>query len=228
MPNTELPATASGAHTDWNLIIGANKWVAVNKPDDDANTYIQTAAAPAPKESYTFADLNILAAIIVSVNLDSSGMRAGASDLGRFRAFWLYDGSFTYSDYHQPGAAWTDYQDDDMARPGGGNWSRAIINASEYGVEHNLNGGTGMNVTTLAGNVDWLPGGAGSYKWLIQSWVSPLLPFIGGAVDVVRELGPYFAQLQTKPSTEEDFRRIQEWLQRRRTTLDLLSLPDAA
>lgn len=225
MPNTELVPTGQGADDDWTLVLGVDKWSAVAKPDDDAATYIHSIAAPTPKQSCTYADLVGVASIIVSVNLDCKGKSAGAPHVSRYRGFWKLGAQYAYTTYIQPGDAWVDEEGnfDDMACPDTASWSRSKVNAAESGVEHNLNAGGGIWVTTCQGNVDWLPSGSGGYSWLLQSWLLPILPFVGGAVDVMRELNTYFAQLRTKPSIEEDFRRISEWLQCRPVTLALHS-----
>jgi hypothetical protein len=217
MPNTELLATAEGTQTSWTLGAGASKWVAVNKPDDDVTSYI-TEATDNHEQSFTYSNLPSQAVEIQSVNIDSSGKRAGGSTNSTYQTYWYLGAAYTYSSAHQPGAVWADYVDDDMAKPGGGNWSASDVNNAEFGCHHNLSGGTGMNVTTLQGNIDWLTP-SGGFMWLLESWLPPLLPFIGGSIDVIKDLSSYFAQFRTKPSNEEDFARIREWLQCRRVTL---------
>jgi hypothetical protein len=221
MPNTEMTNTGEGTDTDWTLAAGADKWTATKKPQDDATNITETTDQE--MQSLTSGNMPTLASLIVSVNVDSRGRRAGGSTASGFNTFMRIAGNVTHDpDDHVPGAVYVNYSDDGFARPGGGTWTRADVDASMCGVRLNLNAGTGMNIFTVQTNVDWLPV-TGGWNWLCGFWLPTLWPLVGAAVKY-SELVSHFAQTKFKeyrPSLEEDFRRIEEWLQVRRVTLAL-------
>lgn len=210
MPNTELPAT-SVVQNQWDNLAGTRP-TNINKPDDDDVGKIKTEIS-GKEDFYGHDPMPAAAGIVVSVNVDSRAHRYGADPDGEFTAGVELSGSETYSAVHVTIVPWGDWSDDDLARPGGGTWIPSDVTSSRTALKSGPTIVTGVTVTTVQLNVDWIAAGGG-FMYLIGQWLPPLLAVASHGL-LKREVVFLLSGLLTRPSNKEDFARIFEAFRRK-------------
>lgn len=176
MPTTELGPTAIGNYDQWNLIAGANKWTACQRPNDDVTTRIQIRTAN-QKQSFVMENLPSDAGIIVQVDVYA---RVGAaSPYVNWRSFSRLGGTDLFYTAHAMTGSWTSWIESDVAKPGSGGWDVASVNSTEIGIEL-LAGSSGwQQCTTLETDVTWQPVEMG---YLFNTTGSLLLPLLARVI----------------------------------------------
>ncbi|OFX02423.1 MAG: hypothetical protein A3E78_01970 [Alphaproteobacteria bacterium RIFCSPHIGHO2_12_FULL_63_12] len=172
MPTNTLIPTANGADTAWSLGAGASKWQACITPDDADTTYI-LSTTNLQRMSFVLGNLPAEAVAVRSHTLTRRARKAVGAAGDTVNSFLLLSGSYTHGSAVNPAGSYTDYESADLARPGGGLWSVADVNAAEAGVRYNGTGGDENRVTTLKWAVEWSAEEGG--------WAS----FVGGIVGPV-------------------------------------------
>lgn len=168
MPTTELEPTAQGNYDQWILAAGASKWVACQRPNDDAASYIREANDN-KRCSFIMADLPAVAAggVMDQVDIYSRLGSAGDSSID-WRLFCRLGGvDLDYTSRVMP-FPWTTITETDIGRPGGGIWSFTDVNSAEAGVWLNDGSTQWQQCTTLEMDVTWTPA-AGGWTSLIAS-----------------------------------------------------------
>lgn len=174
MPTTELEPTAQGNYNQWGLAAGANKWTALQRPNDDAASY-NRVSNPNQRDSFVMADLPSMAAggEINQVNIYSRVLAAGDVSTD-WRMFCRLGGvDLDYTQRAMP-LAWTSYTQADIGRPGTGTWYFVDVNSAEAGIWLNDGSTQWQNCTTLEMDVTWTPA-AGSWTCLVVSLLGPVL-----------------------------------------------------
>jgi len=142
----KLACASIGTHDAWALAAGASKVIAVAEPDDDGTTRINTSTLNA-KQSFNLDNLPGGASAIVSVTTVARFNETAASAT-TMRAFLLLAGATVNGATRNPGGAWTTYSEE-IAKPGGGTWSVADVNALEVGCEEVADSVESAQCTTL-------------------------------------------------------------------------------
>src|SRR3990172_2422457 len=106
MATAQLEALAIATDDAWTLTAGASKPIAVNSPDDDDTTRIQSATN-AQKQSFTLTQLSG-AAIISSVDAFSRTRDNDAASQVTFRTYVRLGGSVTNAGTHLTAVGVTD------------------------------------------------------------------------------------------------------------------------
>jgi hypothetical protein len=221
------------SQNEWSLGAGASKMVACNSPHDDITTYITTVG---PDKEQLFYTESLPGGSINVTNVDHT-IRfiryAGAG--GDLYHRQRYGGTSQYCSSAHDVGAWTTYTDSAVSRPGGGSWAVSDFNQSaEFGVATIGDApGDGWRTTSTYVLVTHQLS-SGGYSWILANWIPPLLPWVGGALsllDVMSACREFLYPVKSKPSSEEDYRRILEWLQCRRVTVEhhlspALALPE--
>ena len=172
----QLACASIGTHDAWTLTAGATKVIAVAQPDDDATTVIRTSTLNA-KQSFNLDNLPGGASAIVSVTTVARFNESAASAT-TMRAFLLLAGVTENGTTRNPGAAYTTYSEA-IAKPGGGTWSVADVNALEVGVEEVADSIETAGCTTLYVEVVYDSAGS-DFAVFLTSLLPPLLAVFEG------------------------------------------------
>lgn len=212
MPQTTHLPVAQGAATGWTLGAGASKPVAVQSDDGDTTYNLQTGTTPLA-ESYSVDALPGGVAAISQVDVHSKARRAtGGTTFHRNE--WNINGASTQvGTCTDPTAAYTLISSLNVARPGGGAFQITDFNGLTSGFQTgygSCNTGTADETRCTRAHVvtTWTPA-AGSYTWLLQCWLPPLIAVASHGL-LRSELAKILRNLRTRPSSDEDFRRLLE------------------
>lgn len=219
MATTNLSPASIGNRDSWSLGAGASKPAACALPDDDATSYIEKSAADG-SQNFIMEALSSAAGVINRVDHGIRVYRyAGAT--GHLDHVWEFNGSTMSNcgNSHNPGAAWTEYGEADIARPDpGGAWVPADFDGTatscRFGVKADTIGaGDGFRCTTVWAFVDWDPtDGGGAY--LVGQWLPPLIAVASHCLSKF-DITQILSSLKTRPTSNEEFTRIIEAFKRR-------------
>ena len=209
MPTINLACASIGTHDAWTLLAGATKVIAVAAPDDDGTTRIGISVLNA-KQSFNMDNLPAGSASVSTVDLIARMSESGVSAITA-RAFVLLSGTIVNGATRAVTSTWTTYTDLAIARPGGGTWTPADVNAMEVGVEEDTDSADSVLCTTLYSTVAYTVG-SGDYAIFIASWLPPLLALASHGLTMVdvRHMARALRHLKHHPSNDEDFRRLLE------------------
>jgi hypothetical protein len=177
-----LACASIGTNDQWTLDGGASKVAAVALPDDDNTTRI-TETTINEKQSFNMDDLPAAAAGVVDVNVHSRGLKTGATN-ETYLHFIRLAGNITNGVSNTlTSGVYNNFVDLAMARPGGGSWAVADVNAMEVGLHHDNAGANFVAVTTLYATVNYNVA-AGGVLLFVAQWLPPLIAsgLFGGAL----------------------------------------------
>ncbi len=167
MPLIRLDPTGEGSDTGWNLVAGGSKTAAVTWPDDDATTRINSSFTTGAQQSFAMGNLPASAIAVLS-HTTRMRWQAQAAPEGdeTVNMFLKLSGTRSHGGNFGPDAGWTTRTSTGIAKPGGGTWLVADVNAAELGVRDNGSGDSGsgggnVEVSTLSWEVTYATGGGG-------------------------------------------------------------------
>lgn len=151
MATENLAMSATGAPNAWTLNAGATKMAAVASPDDDATTSISSGVVANTIQRFAVANTSgtIEAdALITSIEIRSR-CRRGAAEVAdaNFVVRAVLGLSSTNGSSHTAAAAFGNFADSFLSKPGGGAWSKADVDALEIEIENTE--GQDVECTTL-------------------------------------------------------------------------------
>lgn len=219
-----LTPASQGTDDVWDLGAGASKTVAVQTNDGDTS-YIKDDD-PGGQHTFYHSQLTPDAVEIVTHTLyhrsrTGTGGAQFLRDSGRLKY-----GANTTIGVCKTGLtdSYSLENDADLAVPGGGTWSRTIVNATQIGIGTcNTGAGGEVRCTQLYWDVEFEPA-AGVFVYLVSQWLAPLLGLCGGAGLVFREIGAALKAIQAArlsampilPSTPREFEMTKNGLLVRR------------
>jgi hypothetical protein len=155
LPTVVIQVAAVTSPDQWVLGAGANKVVAVNGPDDEDTTYIQSTTTLT--EQYSLAAAGIAPGSAINSVSVVSRVRFSAGSARTWRVDLKLGGNTTSGPNHTSAAAYASYSDT-LGRPGGGAWSLADLATLEVAIVQTAAGaGAVQRCTSLWLIVDYTP-----------------------------------------------------------------------
>ena len=212
MPTTVLDPTSEGAYTAFSAQPSGSK---VGNVTDDSDSFWVEKGTSDGRQSFIQQNLPAAAGLIVTHTINFRAWRVGSAPT--MAAFLRLSG--TDSDGAQKSLSVfptpSNQTEVDLARPGGGSWAPADVDAAEIGiVSSGVGASTNVACHNLDWSVEWSEVAAGGFAYLLAEWVPLLLGYSGlSALEIYSILKR--AQLKTTPSCRKDFSVIKEALRRR-------------
>jgi hypothetical protein len=155
MPTTQIEVAATTSPDLWPLGAGTSKVLAVNTPDDDDSSYIESIGGMGDKQQFSLSASGIHAGSTINTVSVYTRAKNVAGYCYIVPYLYLTGSSIDGATLVIPAYTW---QSDlsEIARPGGGAWSISDLTSLEVGI---LNGyANNCRLSTLAVVVDWTPG----------------------------------------------------------------------
>jgi hypothetical protein len=175
VPAFILEAVTEGADTNWPTVVGGGtKTSSIQRPDDDATTYITSTAGDGDQQSYSVRYMEFVS--VSSIDMTGRIRHANANPGGVIKLYVYLAGNRTGGASRSPSDTWTTYTDSGLARPGGGSWAPADISLVQAGVVGTTNNAIKAWCTTLYLTVNGdLHGGGYAFPDGIGSILLPLV-----------------------------------------------------
>jgi hypothetical protein len=133
-----LACSAASSPNGWTLTAGATKQAAVALPGDDATTYISSTGTANTQQQFALADTSSSMKsqdVITGVTVFSRGRRGGGTNTD-YTVTLVLGANTTVGPAHNAVSGFGDFSTGILARPGGGNWTKADLDALEIRIQN--------------------------------------------------------------------------------------------